>query len=104
MKRATLRCLPLIVAVIALPLLTGCGGTSSKSGGGGTTKSASGLDQVNHIVFLAEENRSFDHYFGKINDYRSAAPFNLRRDVNGLPDDCSPTTGGSTPWTTRAAP
>ena len=29
---------------------------------------------VNHIIFLAEENRGFDHYFGKLNDYRSAAP------------------------------
>ena len=44
---------------------------------------------VNHIILLAEENRGFDHYFGKLNDYRSAAPFNLSREVNGLPDDCS---------------
>src|SRR4051812_28148791 len=44
---------------------------------------------INHIIFLAEENRSFDHYFGKLNDYRSAAPFNLPREVDGLPDDCS---------------
>jgi phospholipase C len=43
---------------------------------------------INHIIFLAEENRSFDHYFGKLNDSRSAPPFNLPREVNGLPDNC----------------
>lgn len=51
---------------------------------------------INHIIFLAEENRSFDHYFGKLNDYRSAAPFNLPREVDGLPDDCS---SSNSDWT-----
>ena len=51
---------------------------------------------VNHIIFLAEENRGFDHYFGKLNDYRSAAPFNLSREVSGLPDDCS---SANSDWT-----
>jgi phospholipase C len=46
-------------------------------------------NSINHIIFLAEENRGFDHYFGKLNDYRSAPPFNLSREVNGLPDNCS---------------
>lgn len=50
---------------------------------------ATAATSINHIIFLAEENRSFDHYFGKLNDYRSAAPFNLPREVNGLPDNCS---------------
>jgi phospholipase C len=31
---------------------------------------------INHIVFMAQENRSFDSYFGHLNDYRVA---------NGLP-------------------
>lgn len=51
---------------------------------------------IQHIIFLAEENRSFDSYFGKLNDYRSAAPFNLSREVNGLPDNCSAT---NSDWT-----
>jgi len=51
---------------------------------------------INHIIFLAEENRSFDHIFGKLNDYRSAPPFNLPREVNGLPDDCS---SSNSDWT-----
>ncbi len=53
-------------------------------------------NSVNHIIFLAEENRSFDHYFGKLNDYRSAPPFNLPTSVNGLPESCS---GTNSDWT-----
>lgn len=108
MKRATLRYLPpsllagsLTLIVLAMAVAsTGCAGTS----GGSTTTTPPppppNLSVVKHIIFLAEENRSFDHYFGKMNDYRSAAPYNLPREVNGLPDDCSPATGGATPWTT----
>jgi phospholipase C len=99
MKRATLRYLPpCLLTLIALTMIaasTGCAGTS---GGGSTPPPAK--NPIDHIIFLSEENRSFDHYFGKMNDYRNAPPFNLPREVNGLPDDCSPTTGGSTPWTT----
>ena len=40
------------------------------------------------------ENRSFDSYFGKLNEYR--AKFGLGRDVNGLPDDCS---SSNSDWT-----
>ena len=53
-----------------------------------------GIQAVNHIVFLAEENRSFDSYFGKLNDYRTAA--SLGADVDGLPNDCSST---NSDWT-----
>ncbi|MGC2323514.1 MAG: alkaline phosphatase family protein, partial [Terriglobales bacterium] len=49
---------------------------------------SAGIEAVNHIIFLAQENRSFDTYFGKLNDYRSAAAFNLPREVDGLPDGC----------------
>src|SRR5215831_18940406 len=30
---------------------------------------ATGLNQINHIVFLAQENRSLDHYFGELRQY-----------------------------------
>lgn len=30
---------------------------------------ASGLNSLNHIIFLAQENRSFDHYFGELRKY-----------------------------------
>jgi phospholipase C len=28
-----------------------------------------GIDKINHIIFLAQENRSFDHYFGELREY-----------------------------------
>lgn len=65
--------------------------TPPPGGGGGST---TGIQAVNHIIFLAEENRSFDHYFGKLNDYRKSV--GLGADVNGLPDDCSST---NSDWT-----
>ncbi len=30
---------------------------------------AAGLNNINHIIFLAQENRSFDHYFGELRQY-----------------------------------
>jgi phospholipase C len=101
MKHATLRYLPLLMLLTMAAILTGCGGGSSTPPP--PPPPPPGLSSIKHIIFLAEENRSFDHYFGKINDYRSAAPFNLPREVNGLPDDCSPATPGLTPWTSRCS-
>ncbi|HZI57513.1 MAG TPA: alkaline phosphatase family protein [Verrucomicrobiae bacterium] len=46
---------------------------------------APSLQSVNHIIFIMQENRSFDSYFGKINDYR--ASLGLGRDVDGLETD-----------------
>jgi len=40
---------------------------------------------VNHIIFMMQENRSFDSYFGKINDYR--ASLGLGRDADDLETD-----------------
>jgi phospholipase C len=82
--------------LLALPLIAffaGCQGvTSSGSGGSGGQQPPPpppGIDSVKHIIFLAEENRSFDHYFGKLNDYRTAAPFNLPASIDGLPENCA---------------
>jgi phospholipase C len=52
------------------------------------------ISAINHIIFLAQENRSFDTYFGKLNEYR--AKFGLPPEVNGLPADCSST---NSDWT-----
>lgn len=38
---------------------------------------ATGLQKVNHIIFMVQENRSFDHYFGSLRQYWAA---------NGYPD------------------
>jgi phospholipase C len=52
------------------------------------------ISAINHIIFVSEENRSFDTYFGKLNEYRAKS--GLGPDVDGLPDDCSST---NSDWT-----
>src|SRR5437763_469571 len=44
---------------------------------------AQGLKQVNHIIYMIQENRSFDHYFGMLNAFR--AQYGLGADVDGMP-------------------
>lgn len=64
--------------------LTGCrgvelgpdGGASATSETGGG--SALGIKNINHVSFMFQENRSFDHYFRTLNDYRRS---------KGLPAD-----------------
>lgn len=46
---------------------------------------------VNHIIFLMQENRTFDHYFGMLNPYRQQNHFNVGDDgvtynVDGIDD------------------
>lgn len=85
-----------VVGVIAI-MLWGCGGSSSNtptnnpspaSGNGAPPPlppppTTGGLQGLQHIVFMFQENRSFDHYFGKLNDYRSMK--GLPADVDGIP-------------------
>src|SRR5437868_9968905 len=33
-------------------------------------KGATDIHAINHVVIMLQENRSFDHYFGGLNDYR----------------------------------
>ena len=47
------------------------------------------LQSINHIIFMVQENRGFDHYFGHLNDYRTAPPYNLPPDVDGTPANAS---------------
>jgi len=53
---------------------TGGSGGGTGSGGGGTGSGGSSgptdITALNHIVFMFQENRSFDHYFGHRNTYR----------------------------------
>jgi phospholipase C len=53
--------------------LVGCVGLRSASSGSSTGS----LQSVNHIIIFAQENRSFDHYFGAMRSYWAA---------NGIPD------------------
>jgi len=54
------------------------------------------LQSLNHIIFLAQENRSFDHYFGALREYwaKSQGMF-PDQDFDGLPQFNHP--AGSTP-------
>jgi len=53
-----------LLAIAAVSIGTGCGGgSSSKNNNNGGSGS---LAAVNHIVFMLQENRSFDNYFGKL--------------------------------------
>lgn len=94
--RATLRSLLALPILAFLAILAGCGGTGTTTTPPSNDPPPADITAVQHIIFLSEENRSFDHYFGKLNDYRSAPPFNLPRSINGLPDDCSAT---NSDWT-----
>src|SRR5690348_7745244 len=53
--------------------LAGCQGLVANSGQPPVpTNPTSALqNSVNHIIFMMQENRSFDAYFGKLNDYRA---------------------------------
>ena len=58
-----------------LPLVNGCRGLGGLSSGN--------VAGVNHVVFMLEENRSFDTYFGQLNAYRQTQ--GLPADVDGMP-------------------
>lgn len=60
--------------------------TVTVGSGGGT-----GINAVNHILFLMQENRSFDHYLGMLNPYRRNHGFNVgddgkTYDIDGIDD------------------
>jgi len=69
-----------LLALGSVALLPSCGGSSSKNNAGNGSPAA-----VNHIVFMMQENRSFDNYFGKLNDFR--VQNGLPADVDGLTGD-----------------
>ena len=63
-KRGALRfgAILYLYGIVALHLtLTGCGATSSSSP---PPPALTGINQIQHIVFIVKENRTFDNYFG----------------------------------------
>jgi phospholipase C len=88
-RKASLVC---FVALLSLSLFTGCGGVGNAGSGPEPAPTAAplasptpSLRSVSHIIFMIQENRSFDSYFGKINDYR--ASLGLGRDVDDIETD-----------------
>jgi len=76
---------------------TGWSGACSGSGactvlqGGTATVTATftgTVQSINHIVFMVQENRSLDHYFGALQQYRTA--HNYPGTFDGLPQFASP--------------
>jgi phospholipase C len=73
---------------IFLMVLCGCRGLVADTAGDGSVQS------VNHVVFMLQENRSFDTYFGMLNPYRQANKWNVGDDgntysVDGIDDKLS---------------
>ena len=67
--------------------LVGCGTAKTAIPHSGPAQEAAGLNSVNHIVFMMQENQTFDHYFGQLNKYRQS--LGLNPDLDGIPTDAS---------------
>lgn len=81
----------LVPAIVLLALAVGCGGTAvsppsatGNGNSGGTPTPAPSIKSINHIVFMLQENRSFDSYFGQLGPYRAANGFGAASDIDGL--------------------
>src|ERR1700682_2409357 len=79
--------LALFGMILLFAILTGCGGLDS------AVTSAPPPNQqlntsINHIIFMAQENRGFDHYFGKLPDYWKANGY-PNQTFDGLPPNAS---------------
>ncbi len=81
----------LLAVAGAVSLLAGCRGIVGAAPS--DANNPQGINQINHIIFMAQENRGFDHYFGAMRQYWAA---------NGIPDQSfdglpqfNPTTGAT---------
>ena len=64
----TLRVCALAALLVCVSALCGCQGVTQQS----TTTPPADITVVNHIIFMAQENRSFDSYFGQLPAYWQA--------------------------------
>jgi phospholipase C len=67
-----------------------------------------GLQSINHIIFMAQENRAFDHYFGAMREYWAQNGYSDQQ-FDGLPQFNSPagqppTNPGCDPTTSNPFP
>jgi phospholipase C len=62
---------------------TGTGGPKNIALNGNALAQAKPLIPINHIIWMMQENRDFESYFGKLNDYR--ASLGLPTNVDGIP-------------------
>ncbi len=78
MRKYLFLLLSLLVVATFLMELSSCTGVTGQAAG--TQFSA-----VNHVVIMLQENRSFDSYFGKLNDYLQANGYPQAGQVVGIP-------------------
>ena len=69
---------------------TGAGGNASAIATV-TVSASSGLQSIDHVIFMLQENHTFDNYFGMLNPYREANKLNVGDDgvtysVDGIDD------------------
>ncbi len=69
---------------------TGNGGTATASASV-TVNPAGSVQSIDHVIFMLQENHSFDNYFGRLNLYRSANQYDKGDDgvqylVDGIDD------------------
>jgi len=92
MRRTGSKLLPLRLAAMAgtVIVLASCRGLVA--GNPQTTPSTpAGIQSINHIILMSQENRSFDHYFGSMRQYWAANGF-ADESFDGLPQ-FNPATG-----------
>src|SRR5215468_5211629 len=78
------------LSAIALGLcisLMACGGTASRTAHSANPVPTVDKTVVNHIVYMLQENESFDRYFGQLNAYRQSQ--GLTADVDVTPANAS---------------
>jgi phospholipase C len=63
--RSKITVAPVLSILVGLLLWQGCSGSNHSTGGGGGGGGGTGLNKINHIVFIVKENRTFDNYFGQ---------------------------------------
>ncbi len=75
---------------ILLLILCGCQGlpTSTTGTGSGSGNSNANINSINHIIFMAQENRSFDNYFGQLPTYWAANGYPSQT-IDALPANAS---------------
>src|SRR5215469_8307839 len=77
-----LRSLAVPTTAVLLLALCGCQGLKNPSAGGGD------ITSVNHIIFMVQENRSLDTYFGQLPAYWAANGYPAQQ-FDGIPANAS---------------
>jgi phospholipase C len=71
-----------VAAIVVLSLaLARCGSISQSTARTSSTADSPDLSAINHIVYMMQENQSFDHYFGQLNNYRQSQGLGADADV-----------------------